>query len=99
MFFKDRQVSVRIFVLCASKLTLAKKMDERGLDVSRLLAMRNEAKAVLTAISVVVVVEISVIRWCHASYTGILIVNGLIVSVVMVAPFKNGILHTVEVVG
>ena len=98
MFFKDRQVSVRIFVLCASKLTLAKKVDERGLDVSRILAMRNEAKAVLTAIGVVVV-EIPVIRWCHASYTGILVVNGLIVSVVTVAPFKNGILHTVEVVG
>ena len=71
-------------------------MDERGLDVSRILSIRNEAKAVLTAI---VVVEIPVIRWCQTSYTGILVVNGSIVMVVMVAPFKNGILHIVEVVG
>ena len=88
MFFKDRQVSVWIFVLCASKLTLAKKVDERGFDVSRILAMRNEAKAVaivvLTAISIVVVVVVVVVIVVVVMSTVVVSVSVAIAIVVVV---------------
>jgi hypothetical protein len=57
-------MGVWVFVLGSPKLTLAKKVDERGLDVARIMAMWDETEAVslltVTAIFIVVVIVVVV---------------------------------------